>query len=66
MSVIKVIELLAESEKGWEDAAANAVKEASKSLKNIRSLNITNQSCVVENGEISKYRINCKVSFAVE
>lgn len=66
MSVLKVIELLAESEKGWEDAATNAVKEASKSLKNIRSVNITNQSCVIDNGKISKYRINCKVTFEVE
>lgn len=66
MAVLKVIELLAESDKGWEDAAANALKEASKSLKNIRSVNITNQSCVVEDGKIARYRINCKVSFEVE
>jgi len=66
MAVLKVIELLAESDKGWEDAAANALKEASKSLKNIRSVNITNQSCVVDDGKIARFRINCKVSFEVE
>lgn len=66
MAVLKVIELLAESDKSWEDAVQNAVKQASKSLKNIRSVNITNQSCLVKGEKISKYRINAKVTFEVE
>lgn len=66
MAVLKVIELLAESDKSWEDAVQNAVKEASKSLKNIRSVNITNQSCVVKSNQIQSYRINAKVTFEVE
>ena len=66
MGVLKVIELLAESDKSWEDAAQNAVKQASKSLKNIRSVNITNQSCVVNGERITNYRINAKVTFEVE
>ncbi len=66
MAVLKVIELLAESSKSWEDAAQNAVKEAGKSLKNIRSVNINNQSCVIKDNKIAKYRINAKVSFEVE
>ena len=66
MGILKVIELLAESDKSWEDAAQNAVKEASKSLKNIRSVNITNQSCVVKGEQITNYRINAKVTFEVE
>ncbi len=66
MGVLKVIELLADSDKSWEDAAQNAVKEASKSLKNIRSVNITNQSCVVKGEQITNYRINAKVTFEVE
>ncbi len=66
MSVLKVIELMAESDKSWEDAAALAAKEASKSLKNLRSINISNQSCVIKNGKIAKYRINAKVTFEVE
>ena len=66
MSVLKVIELLAESENSWEEAAQAAVKEAGKSLKNIRAINITNQSCVVENNKISKYRVNVGVTFEVE
>jgi dodecin len=64
--VLKVIEILASSTKNWEDAAANAVKEASKSVRGIRSVNITNQSAVVEDGKITEYRVNCKMSFEIE
>ncbi|MGB5654817.1 MAG: dodecin domain-containing protein, partial [Robiginitalea sp.] len=42
MSVLKVIEILGNSEKGWEDAAAQAVAHASKSVSQIRSVNIQN------------------------
>ncbi|MEO8066152.1 MAG: dodecin family protein [Flavobacteriales bacterium] len=66
MGVIKVIEILATSKTSWEDAAANAVKEAGKSVRGIRSLNIQNQSAVVEKGKIKEFRVNCKISFAIE
>jgi len=61
-----VIELLAESDKSWEDAAQNAVKEAGKSLKNIRAVNVNNQSCVIVKNKISKFRVNVKITFEVE
>jgi len=66
MAIMKVIEVLASSKTSWEDAAANAVKEASKTVRAIRSVNIGNQSAVVEKGKIVEYRINCKISFAIE
>jgi len=66
MSIHKVIELLAESDKSWEDAAQNAVKEAGKSLKNIRAVNVNNQSCVIVKNKISKFRVNVTVTFEVE
>ena len=66
MSVLKVIEVLASSSKSWEDAAAQAVTEASKSLRGIKSVNISNQSAVVENGKITEYRVNCKMAFEIE
>lgn len=66
MSVIKVLEILSSSKKSWEDAALNAVKEAGKTVREIRSVNIKNFSATVDKGEISEYRINCKVSFEVE
>ena len=65
MSVLKVIEVLASSDSCWEDAAKNAVKAASKSLKAIRSVYIQEQSAVVEDGEIKEYRINAKIAFEV-
>ena len=65
-NVLKVIEVLAESDKSWEDAAAEAVKQASKTLKNIRSIYIENFEAKVEANKIVRYRINAKVSFILE
>ncbi len=64
--VVKVIEVLAQSNKSWEDAATNAVKEASKSIKNIKGINITNMSAKVSGKKITKYRINAKISFLIK
>ncbi len=65
MAVLKVIEILASSKTGWEDAARNAVKSASKSLKGIRSVYVKEQSAVVEDGDIKEYRVNVKITFEV-
>lgn len=65
MSVIKVIEVLAQSDKSWEDAAQNAVATASKTVKDIKSIYIENFEAKVENGRITKYRINGKLTFAL-
>jgi flavin-binding protein dodecin len=64
--LLKVVEVLAESEKGWEDAAAGAVKRAAKTLKNIRSIYIENFEAKVEGNRVVRYRINAKISFALE
>jgi flavin-binding protein dodecin len=66
MAIKKVIELLAESNKSWEDAAQNAVAEASKSIRNIRSVYIKDFNAKVENGKIKSYRLNCKITFEKE
>ena len=63
--VVKVIEVLAQSEKSWEDAADRAIKAANKSIDNIKSIYIVDQSAKVENGKITKYRINAKISFVI-
>ena len=65
MAVLKVIEVLASSKTGWEDAAKNAVKTAGKSLKAIRSVYIQEQSAVVEDCEIREFRVNAKITFEV-
>lgn len=65
MNVLKVIEVLASSDKSWEDAARNAVNSASKSLKGIRSVYIKDQSAVVNENNITEFRITCKITFEV-
>ncbi|WP_339655479.1 dodecin family protein [uncultured Maribacter sp.] len=66
MAVLKVIEILANSDSGWEDAAKQAVSEASKSVKNIKSVYINEQSATVEDGKIKNYRVNVKITFEVK
>jgi len=65
-SVAKVIELIAESDKSWDDAAKNAIKEASKTIKNIRSVWVDNMSAEVKDNKIVMYRANVKVTFVLE
>lgn len=66
MRIVKVIEVLAESDKSWEDAAQEAVKEASKTVKNIKSIYIENMEAKVDKKKIVSYRINAKISFVLE
>ena len=64
--VVKVIELMSESPKSWEDAAANAVREANKTLRNIRSVYVKDMTASVENGRVASYRLNSKVTLELE
>ncbi len=66
MSVLKVVELMSSSKKSWEDATAKAIKKASKSIKEIKSAYVQDQSVVVDNGEVKEYRVNLKVTFVVK
>lgn len=66
MSMLKVIEVLAESNKSWEDAAQQAVANASKTVRNVKSIWIDNFEANVDDGKIKSYRINAKISFAIE
>ncbi len=66
MAILKVIEILSNSEKSWEDATKKAVKHASKSLKNIRSVYIEDQSAIVNDGEVTEFRVNVKITFEVK
>ncbi|HSL86237.1 MAG TPA: dodecin family protein [Bacteroidales bacterium] len=65
MTVVKVIELLAESKDGWEAATKEAIKEASKSIKDIKSVYVKDMQAIVEGNEIVNYRVNVKISFRV-
>ncbi len=66
MAVMKVIEVLANSEKSWEDATRKAVKQASKSVKNIKSVFVQSQSAVVNNEDVTEFRVNLKLTFEVK
>jgi flavin-binding protein dodecin len=66
MTMLKVIEVLAESNQSWEDAAQSAVKQASESLLGISSIYIKEFEARVENDKITSYRVNAKVTFKLE
>ena len=66
MSTIKkVIEVLASSEKSFEDALQRALTEASTTVQGIKSIYIKDQSCRVRDNKIVEYRITAKISFEV-
>ena len=67
MSIARVTEIKASSPVSFDDAIKAGITRASKTLKNIRSAWIENQEVVVsENGEISEYRVQMKVTFILE
>lgn len=66
MAVLKVIEVLANSDISWEDATKKAVEHASKSVKNIKSVYVNEQSAQVKDDKISEYRVNVKITFEVK
>ena len=66
MAILKVIEVLANSDKSWEDATRKAVNKASESVKGIRSVYVQEQSAVVEDGDVKEFRVNVKITFAVK
>ncbi len=65
MSVAKVIEVIAEGDT-VEGAIKNAAKEASKSLKNVRSVYAEGIQALVDDGKVKSYRVNCKVTFVID
>ena len=66
MAVMKVIEVMANSDKSWEDATRQAVKHASKSVKQIKSVFVQSQSAVVNGDDVQEFRVNVKITFEVK
>jgi hypothetical protein len=66
MAIVKVIEVIAQSDKGFDDAVKEAVKEASKTVKGIRSVWVDNFSAEVEGGKVTVFRVNAKISFVLK
>lgn len=65
MSVAKVTEIIASSDKSFEDAIRQGIARADKTLKNIRGAWIKEQKVVVDKGKITEYRVAMKVSFVL-
>ena len=63
---MKCVQVLCESKKSWEDAVQNAVKRASKTIKNIKSVNVNNMSAVVNNDQVTLWRANIQLTFEVK
>ncbi|OAV44860.1 dodecin family protein [Lewinella sp. 4G2] len=64
--VLKVIEVLSESSKSYEDAIRNAVEDTGKSVRNIRSAYLNEQSVTIKDGKVDKFRVNVKITFEVD
>jgi flavin-binding protein dodecin len=62
-SVYKIIELVGTSPKSWEDAAANAIKKASETLRELRIAEVSAMDMHIRDGKIESYRTKLKVSF---
>lgn len=63
MPTVRVLELVGESDTNWQDAAASAVAEASRTVKNISGVEVLNWTANVKNGQIVQYKANVKVAY---
>jgi flavin-binding protein dodecin len=66
MAIHKVIEVISQSEKSWDDAAQRAVSDAGKTVEQIKSIWIKNFEAVVKDNKIVEYRVNANVTFEVK
>ena len=65
-SIAKVIEVIAESEKSWDDAVKKALEEASKTVDDIKEIWVSGMKAIVENNKIVRYRLTAKVTFVLK
>ena len=66
MSVARITEISAESNKSFEDAIVQGINRANKTLKNVKGAWVQDQKLTVENGKIAMYRVNLKITFVLE
>jgi flavin-binding protein dodecin len=66
MGVIIIREMVGTSPTSWSDAARRAVATASKTVRNIRTVDVVRSTAVVENGQIVEYRVDLKIGFEYE
>lgn len=66
MAVVKIVELVGSSTENWEDAAKNALADAARTIRGIKSIYVKRCNAKVENNKIVEYRAVVKVAFVVE
>ncbi|MDV2997940.1 MAG: hypothetical protein N4J56_007645 [Chroococcidiopsis sp. SAG 2025] len=66
MSIAKVIEIVASSEKSFDDAVQQGLAESARSLRGISAIEVTNWTADVENNQIVRYKVTMHVAFQVE
>ena len=66
MGVIIVREMVGTSAPSWSDAARQAVAIASKTVRNIKTVEVVQSTALVEGGQIVEYRVQLKLSFEYE
>lgn len=66
MTVVKVVELVGDSENSWDEAVANAVADAARTVDNITGVEVYNLTANVEDGRVTEYKANVKVAFAID
>ncbi len=66
MAIMKVIEVLSNSNVSWEDATKKAVKQASKTVKNIKSVYVAEQSAIVNGDDVTEFRVNLRLTFEIK
>ena len=62
-AVYRVTEVIGTSPNSWEEAARNAVKMASKSLRDLRIAEVTKLDVKVEDGKLTQFRTRLSLSF---
>jgi flavin-binding protein dodecin len=65
-TVLKVTDLISTSDKSWQDAIDKGLERASKTIRNIKGIDVKNWKAEVQNGKIVQYRTVMKIAFEVE
>lgn len=66
MSVAKVTEIIAQSPESFDDAVRNGIERACRTLKNVQTAWVQNQTVTIENNKVTEYRVNLKVTFVLD
>lgn len=66
VTVVKIVELIGSSAKGWEEAVGEALNEASKTVRNIKGIDVVKYTAKVDKNKITEYRAVVKIAFVVE